>query len=52
MFTNAFPLNVQKLTADEWLVNGFSKRFNSLINTFNGWAQIFNSFGKHLNGCP
>jgi len=26
--------------ADKRLVNGFSKRFNGLINAFNGWAKF------------
>ena len=33
--TVAFPLNGQKLTSDEQLVNGSLKHFNSLINAFN-----------------
>ena len=47
-YTNAFPLNGQKLMANKRLTNAFSKRSNGLVNAFNRRAEISLTFYRNV----
>ena len=50
MYTNAYALNAQKLTANERIANTFWDRSNGLLNALNGWSKILNALFNAFNG--